>query len=275
MRDGELSGVLLAWYDLNARRLPWRIHPSEDRFGTPPDPYRVWLSEIMLQQTTVPVAARYFDRFCDRWPNVDELAAAENRDVMAEWAGLGYYARARNLIKCARTISGEHGGEFPCTEAGLMKLPGVGPYTAAAIAAIAYDLPVVAVDGNVERIMARIHAVRHPLPGGKAGIAPACGQAGACRKVRRFFPGDDGSRGHGLPTPKSRLCQLSVERRLQGAETRNRRRSPRQVAPVGKAPDTRRGICRATGGRCVAHRTATGDGAAGRNAGLAGLRLGT
>ena len=167
MRDEELSGVLLAWYDRNARRLPWRIHPSEDRGGAPPDPYRVWLSEVMLQQTTVPVAARYFDRFCERWPTVGDLAAAEDSEVMAEWAGLGYYARARNLIKCARTVSGEHGGKFPGTEAELLKLPGVGPYTAAAIAAIAHDLPVVAVDGNIERIMARLHAVRHPLPGAK------------------------------------------------------------------------------------------------------------
>lgn len=167
MRDGELSGVLLAWYDRNARRLPWRIHPSEIRGGALPDPYRIWLSEVMLQQTTVPVAARYFDRFCNRWPTVDDLAAAEDRDIMAEWAGLGYYARARNLIKCARIVSGELGGEFPGTEAGLIRLPGVGPYTAAAIAAIAFDLPVVAVDGNVERVMARLHAVRHPIPGAK------------------------------------------------------------------------------------------------------------
>ena len=167
MRDAGLCGVLLAWYDRNARRLPWRIHPSDNRDGTRPDPYRVWLSEVMLQQTTVPVAARYFDRFCGRWPTVGDLAAAEDSDVMAEWAGLGYYARARNLIKCARTVSGELGGEFPGTVAGLRKLPGVGPYTAAAIAAIAYDLPVVAVDGNVERVMARLHAVRRPLPGAK------------------------------------------------------------------------------------------------------------
>ena len=167
MRDAELSGALLAWYDRNARRLPWRIHPGDNCGGARPDPYRVWLSEVMLQQTTVPVAARYFGRFCERWPTVGDLAAAENRDVMAEWAGLGYYARARNLIKCARTVSRELGGEFPGTEAGLVKLPGVGPYTAAAIAAIAYDLPVVAVDGNVERVMARLHAVRRPLPGAK------------------------------------------------------------------------------------------------------------
>ncbi len=168
MRDPvKLSQILLTWYDRNARSLPWRVPPGHLRDGDSPDPYSVWLSEIMLQQTTVQVVSRYFEQFCNRWPRIENLAAARDRDVMAAWAGLGYYARARNLIKCARIVTDRFGGDFPRSEAELMTLPGIGPYTAAAIAAIAFNLPAVAVDGNVERVVARLHAFRDPLPEAK------------------------------------------------------------------------------------------------------------
>lgn len=132
-----------------------------------PDAYAVWLSEIMLQQTTVAAVGPYFQRFTTRWPTVHDLAAARDEDVMAEWAGLGYYARARNLLKCARVVSHQHGGVFPQSRDQLLKLPGIGPYTAAAVAAIAFDAPETVVDGNVERVIARLHAVSTPLPAAK------------------------------------------------------------------------------------------------------------
>ena len=153
---------LLAWYDLHRRDLPWRAPP-----GTSPDPYRVWISEIMLQQTTVAAVDGYFRRFVARWPTLPSLAEAELDDVLHEWQGLGYYARARNLHKCARVLVAEHGGRFPESEKGLCGLPGIGVYTAAAIAAIAFDRPATAMDGNVERVMARLFAVEEPLPGAK------------------------------------------------------------------------------------------------------------
>ena len=156
----DLRAALLDWYDAARRELAWRPAPGCDR----PDPYRVWLSEVMLQQTTTPHATPYFLEFTRRWPTVSDLAAADDAEVMAAWAGLGYYARARNLLACARAVAGDHGGVFPDSEAGLLALPGVGPYTAAAIAAIAFDRPANVVDGNVERVMARLHAVETPLP---------------------------------------------------------------------------------------------------------------
>jgi len=165
--DLQIRMPLLAWYEAHARDLPWRVRPAERAKGLKADPYRVWLSEIMLQQTTVPHATRYFLSFTRRWPTVTALAAADDGDVMAAWAGLGYYARARNLIACARFVAREFGGVFPDTEEGLRALPGVGAYTAAAIAAIAFDRPTNVVDGNVERVMARLYAVETPLPGAK------------------------------------------------------------------------------------------------------------
>ncbi|NNE86625.1 MAG: A/G-specific adenine glycosylase [Silicimonas sp.] len=163
----ELSETLLEWYDRHARTMPWRVSPEDRRAGVAPDPYRIWLSEIMLQQTTVAAVGPYFQRFTSLWPNVPDLAAAEDARVMAEWAGLGYYARARNLLKCARAVVTDHGGDFPQDHATLLTLPGIGPYTASAIAAIAFDQPATVVDGNVERVMARLHAVRTPLPNAK------------------------------------------------------------------------------------------------------------
>ena len=155
--------ALLAWYDRHRRRLPWRAEPGETI-----DPYRVWLSEIMLQQTTVKAVAPYFARFLARFPEVQALAAAPLDDVLRLWAGLGYYARARNLHACAREVAGR--GGFPATEEELATLPGIGRYTAAAIAAIAYGARTVPVDGNVERVVARLFAVEDELPGAKADI---------------------------------------------------------------------------------------------------------
>ena len=154
----DIALPLLAWYDTNARVLPWRSPP-----GSPaPDPYRVWLSEVMLQQTTVAAVIPYFAKFTALWPTVAALAAADEADVMAAWAGLGYYSRARNLVACARAVAAA--GSFPDDEAGLLGLPGIGPYTAAAIATIAFGRRAVVVDGNVERVVSRLFAVETELP---------------------------------------------------------------------------------------------------------------
>jgi A/G-specific adenine glycosylase len=174
-QDLETRRALLAWYDAHARSLPWRIGPGDRRAGVTPDPYRVWLSEIMLQQTTTPHAAPYFTAFTTRWPAVVELAAEADGEVMSAWAGLGYYARARNLLACARAVAGGHGGVFPDTEEGLRALPGVGAYTAAAVAAIAFDRPANVVDGNVERVMSRLFAVEAPLPDAKPELKRLAG----------------------------------------------------------------------------------------------------
>jgi A/G-specific adenine glycosylase len=157
-----LSERLLAWYDRHRRILPWRAPPSLRQ-----DPYRVWLSEIMLQQTTVVAVAPYFAAFLARWPDVRALAAADLDGVLHAWQGLGYYARARNLHACARAVVARHGGAFPADEAALRALPGIGAYTAAAIAAIAFDRKATAMDGNVERVIARLYAVTTPLPDAK------------------------------------------------------------------------------------------------------------
>ena len=156
---------LLEWYDGHARSLPWRSPPGD----APPEPYRVWLSEVMLQQTTVSAVGPYFAKFLARWPTVEALAAAEDADVMAAWAGLGYYARARNLLACARAVAAR-GGVFPATEVELRELPGLGAYTAAAVAAIAFSERAVVVDANVERVIARLWAIDTPLPKARAAI---------------------------------------------------------------------------------------------------------
>ncbi|WP_022682373.1 A/G-specific adenine glycosylase [Sphingobium bisphenolivorans] len=165
----KIAQDLLAHYDRHARRLPWRAPPGANAA----DPYRVWLSEVMLQQTTVAAVGPYFAKFTDRWPTVEALAAAEDADVMAAWAGLGYYARARNLLACARAVAADHGGIFPDTEEGLRALPGVGAYTAAAVAAIAFGRRAVVVDANVERVVARLFAIDTPLPAGRTAIRAA------------------------------------------------------------------------------------------------------
>ncbi|MCH8112381.1 MAG: A/G-specific adenine glycosylase [Proteobacteria bacterium] len=175
----SLRRRLLDWYDANGRDLPWRTK------GARGDPYRVWLSEIMLQQTTVGTVIPYFQNFVHRWPALSALAAADLDDVLIAWQGLGYYARARNLHRCAQVLCAEHGGRFPADEAGLRSLPGIGPYTAAAIAAIAFDRPATVVDGNVERVMARLFAVEAPLPESKALLTRA-----AAGLTPRRRPGD-------------------------------------------------------------------------------------
>nr|WP_205690164.1 A/G-specific adenine glycosylase [Caulobacter sp. SLTY] len=196
---------MLAWYDAHARDLPWRVGPAEHRAGVRPDPYRVWLSEVMLQQTTVPHATPYFLGFTRRWPTVTDLANVEDGDLMAAWAGLGYYARARNLLACARAVARDHGGVFPDTEEGLRALPGVGAYTAAAVAAIAFDRPTNVVDGNVERVMSRLFAVEDPLPGSKPEL-----KALAAALVDDHRPGDWAQAlmdlGATVCKPKSPIC---------------------------------------------------------------------
>lgn len=162
----HVSEPLLRWYDANARVLPWRAPP-----GSPaPDPYRVWLSEVMLQQTQVASVIPYFEKFTARWPDFTSLAAVEDADLMSAWAGLGYYARARNLLAAARAVAADHGGQLPRSETELRKLPGFGAYTAAAVAAIAFGQRAVVVDGNVERVVARLFAVADPLPRAKPRI---------------------------------------------------------------------------------------------------------
>jgi A/G-specific adenine glycosylase len=163
--ESSRSSQLLAWYDAHARVLPWRARPGEAA-----DPYRVWLSEIMLQQTTVQAVKAYFEKFARLWPRVEALAAAPLDDVLKSWAGLGYYARARNLHACAKEVVARFGGRFPETEAELRTLPGIGPYTAGAIAAIAFGGRHAAVDGNVERVISRLYAIETPLPDSKPEI---------------------------------------------------------------------------------------------------------
>ncbi len=164
-RINKIRKSLLLWYDINKRQLPWRLEPIS--------PYAVWLSEVMLQQTTVATVGPYFGNFMARWPNVKALAGAPLDDVLHAWQGLGYYARARNLHKCATAVAGRPAGKFPDTEAGLLELPGIGPYTAAAIAAIAFDQPAMPVDGNIERVTARLFGITTPLPKSKPEIAAA------------------------------------------------------------------------------------------------------
>lgn len=166
----NISAALLAWYDAHHRDLPWRVPPRAIAAGVAPDPYHVWLSEIMLQQTTVEAVRPYFARFLARWSSIHALAAADADDIMKAWAGLGYYSRARNLKACADQVAALQGGRFPDTEAALRALPGIGSYTAAAIAAIAFGRPAAVVDGNVERVVARIFAISTPLPAAKAEI---------------------------------------------------------------------------------------------------------
>ncbi len=192
----------MGWYDRHRRRLPWRALP-----GRKADPYAVWLSEIMLQQTTVTAVKPYYDKFLALWPTVEDLAQAPVAEVMTAWAGLGYYARARNLHKCAGVVAAEHRGKFPATEEALRKLPGIGPYTAAAVAAIAFDKKAVVVDGNVERVMARLFAVTDPLPGCKQTLRSL---AAALTPSKRSGDHAQGvmDLGATVCTPKSPACVI-------------------------------------------------------------------
>lgn len=235
MRDGEIAGRLLPWYDRHARVLPWRVPPGS---GLRADPYRVWLSEVMLQQTTVAAVAGYFNRFTARWPSVAALAAAPEAEVMAAWAGLGYYARARNLIACARAVAAA--GAFPDTEEGLRALPGIGRYTAAAIAAIAFGRPTVVVDGNVERVMARLHAVETPLPAAKGALT-----ALAARHTPAARPGDYAQAvmdlGATICTPRRPACGICPLRGACAAEAAGIAEALPRKAPKAARP-LRRGI---------------------------------
>ena len=180
-KAGPDPADLLAWYDRHARVLPWRAQRGEK-----PDPYRVWLSEIMLQQTTVKTVAPYYAKFLARWPTVETLAKAKLDDVLRAWAGLGYYARARNLHACAKAVVTAHGGHFPRDVDALRALPGIGGYTAAAIAAIAFDLPAVPVDGNIERVVTRLFAVEEALPAAKSRIGDLAGSLMPSRRSGDF-----------------------------------------------------------------------------------------
>ncbi|MGB9364382.1 MAG: A/G-specific adenine glycosylase [Xanthobacteraceae bacterium] len=193
---------LLRWYDRHRRVLPWRAKKGERA-----DPYRVWLSEIMLQQTTVKAVAPYYARFLARFPTVAELAAAPLEDVLKLWAGLGYYARARNLHACAKAVVERHGGEFPDTEEGLRALPGIGAYTAAAIAAIAFDQPASPVDGNIERVIARLFAVEEELPAAKPRIRAFAESLTPQRRAGDFAQAMM-DLGATICTPKKPACAL-------------------------------------------------------------------
>ncbi len=232
----SLSRQLLDWYDRNARVMPWRVPPQNRASGIRPDPYRVWLSEVMLQQTTVAAVRGYFLRFTARWPTVTALAAADDAEVMGEWAGLGYYARARNLLKCARVVMADHDGCFPTTREGLITLPGIGPYTASAIAAIAFDEPATVVDGNVERVMARLHLVEVPLPAAKSELT-----ALAARLTPEDRPGDYAQAvmdlGATICTPRSPACGLcpwshACKARTAGVAADLPRKSPKPAKPL-------------------------------------------
>ena len=225
-----VSETLLAWYDRHARDLPWRAPPG----AAPPDPYRVWLSEVMLQQTTVAAVKPYFAAFTARWPDVEALAAAPEDDVMAAWAGLGYYSRARNLVKCARAVA-ERGG-FPATEADLRELPGLGAYTAAAVAAIAFGQRAVVVDANVERVVARLFAIEDPLPGARKAIRSAADSITPDRRAGDFAQAmmDLGATVCTARDPRCLLCPLAqaCAARAAGDPARLPVQAPRKPKPL-------------------------------------------
>lgn len=211
-----LPGDLLNWYEVNARDLPWRMGPKARAKGKRPEPYRVWLAEIMLQQTTVPHGARYFEAFTRRWPRVEDLAGATDEDVMAAWAGLGYYARARNLLKCAREVSAR--GGFPQTAAELVKLPGIGPYTAGAVAALAFGQREAAVDGNVERVFSRLLALDMPWDKAKALIRAEVAQLVPADRPAEFAEGlmDLGATICTPKRPNCLICPVSAYCKARG-----------------------------------------------------------
>jgi A/G-specific adenine glycosylase len=228
----DASNALLSWYIVDKRALPWRAAEGEEA-----DPYRVWLSEVMLQQTNVAMARPYFEKFTARWANVEALASAEDADVMAAWAGLGYYARARNLLACARKVASDHRGRFPDDEAELLKLPGIGRYTAAAIASIAFGQRAVVVDGNVERVVSRLFAVEEPLPAARPklyqlmdGITPA-EQCGDFAQAMMDL-------GATICTPRSPACGICPL--ASQCSARAEGRQERYPVKLAKAPKPRR-----------------------------------
>lgn len=232
----DLPSALLEWYDSHARVMPWRVSPQARRDGVQPDPYRIWLSEVMLQQTTVAAVKDYFERFTTRWPTVGDLASAKDSDVMGEWAGLGYYARARNLLKCARAVSNEWNGVFPTSKHDLLKLPGIGPYTASAIASIAFDAPETVVDGNVERVMSRLFDIHTPLPAAKQELTER-----AETLTPSFRPGDYAQAvmdlGATICTPRNPACGICPWRpecaaRKAGTAADLPKKTPKKPKPI-------------------------------------------
>lgn len=228
------AAALLKWYDRNRRHLPWRA-PA----GVAPDPYRVWLSEIMLQQTTVATVAGYYEAFLKRWPRIEDLAEADLDAVLHAWAGLGYYSRARNLHKCAKAIVAEFGGLFPAEEKDLVLLPGIGPYTAAAIAAIAFERPATVVDGNVERVVSRLFAIEAALPAAKKEI-----KAKAEEMTPKKRPGDYAQAmmdlGATLCSPTKPLCERcpfekNCQARALGTQERFPVKAPKKPKPTRRA----------------------------------------
>ncbi len=254
------ADALLAWYDRHHRTLPWRVSPGEAALGVVPEPYHVWLSEIMLQQTTVGAVKDYFTAFVNTWPSVMDLAAAQEDDILKAWAGLGYYSRARNLHKCARMVVDVHNGRFPTNAAELKALPGIGDYTSAAIAAIAFDEPVAVVDGNIERIIARLYRISQALPAAKKPIKEKM-----ARLTPKDRPGDFAQAmmdlGASLCSPKKPACGLcpfsgACEAQRAGDMERYPLKAPKKEKP------TRRGaaflIARSDGALWLQKRPAKG-----------------
>jgi A/G-specific adenine glycosylase len=234
--DTKISGKLLAWYDVHRRTLPWRAPPPlKGEKGKRGDPYRVWLSEIMLQQTTVQAVAGYYRKFLERWPDVKALAAAEQDDVLAAWAGLGYYARARNLHAAAKIVAKDMKGVFPKTAEALRALPGVGAYTSGAIAAIAYDEKQAAMDANAERVIARLYAIETPLPKAKAEIYQR-GQALVPERAGDFAQAlmDLGSAICTSKLPACKNCPLNADcqARKRGIQESLPIKAPKAVRPL-------------------------------------------
>jgi len=232
----EMRASLLRWYDEQGRHLPWRVRPEDRANGIIPDPYAIWLSEVMSQQTTLPHATPYWQKFLAAFPTVTDLANAEREVVLSMWAGLGYYARARNLHKCACTVRDEHDGVFPTDEKTLLTLSGIGPYTAATIAAICADEATNIVDGNVERVISRIFAFEAPLPKGRKGL-----REHAARLVKEDRPGDYGQGlmdlGATICTPKNPSCSLCpwtewCVAQARGTEVDYPKKAKKKVIPI-------------------------------------------
>ena len=233
--EDSVASKLLAWYDRRARALPWRSPPG----SAAPEPYRVWLSEVMLQQTTTAAVSPYYAKFLARWPSVEALAAAEDAEVMAAWAGLGYYSRARNLLAAARSVVAR--GGFPDTEAGLRALPGVGAYIAAAVAAIAFDRRAVVVDANVERVVSRLFAIAEPLPAARKAIRAGTDTITPDRRAGDFAQAmmDLGATVCTPRDPRCLLCPLSADcaARVEGEPSLYPVKPPKKAKPLrrGKA----------------------------------------